>query len=178
MRKGSHIPETKKSLNNVEKELLSYLLEPLDQDTSFTGTSLDIDKMLKNTNLVKNKKWTHHNTCQTLSNLVGMDLLEESVGYIENGVVNNQTPVYSIEWGSVIHSRAIYARERPNTTGITLFNLIRGDNEYGEGLWPNRPTDRVKLVGKVDKDGILVLRYNPKDLIDMANETVVIIIQS
>ena len=178
MKKGSHIPETKKSLNSAEKELLSYLLEPLDQDISFTGTSLQIYGMLKNTELVKNKKWTHHNTCGMLSNLVGMDLLEESTGYIEDGVVNNQTPVYSIEWGSIIHSRAIYARERPNTTGITLFNIIRGDEEYGEGLWPNRPTDRVKLSGTVDKDGIIVLRYNPKDFIDMAGQQVTIIIQS
>lgn len=182
MQKGTHILETKKSLNSGERELLSYLLEPLDQGISFTATSLQIDEMLKNTNLVKNKKWTHHNTCGMLSNLVGMDLVTESTGYSEEEagdmVVNNQTPIYSIELNSVIHSRAVYARERPTTSGITLFDIIRGDEEYGEKLWPNRPTDRVKLEGKINDDGRLILAYPKGAFFDMSGQVVTVIIQS
>jgi|APSaa5957512535_1039671.scaffolds.fasta_scaffold88986_3 hypothetical protein len=185
MRKGSHIPETKKSLNDVERKLLSYLLDPLDQECSFTATSLQIDEMLKNTGLVKDKKWTHHTTCQTLSNLVGMDLVEESTGYLEQVgdemIMNNQTPVYCIELDSTIHSRAVYARDRDNSSGISLFNIIRGDEEYGEGLWPNRPTDIIQYEGKVLLvGGIPQVMYqcHKDDLKDMVGQTVKITIQS
>ncbi len=85
-----------------------------------------------------------------------------------------------IEYTSVIHSRAIYARDRDNSKGISLFHIIRGDNEYGENLWPNRPVDRVKLEGKVilhEGKPQLVLPYNPWELKDMVGMVNIVITQ-
>ena len=169
---GTHIPKSKTQLSKDERKLLTSLLD-LTELAHESHTSKDISEIMD---------WDIRQTTGTLSNLVGMDLCTETDhgSHVKSESTNEFTsnePLYGIESDSVIQKRAIYARDR-NVKGTTLFHILRGDEEFGQGLWPFRSTDRVKLTGRVESGGKLVLSYKPSELVDMVGKEVSIIIQS
>lgn len=170
---GTHIPKSKTQLSEMERELLTNLLDFTDSGPLYLITAKRVTTMMN---------WDIRQTTGTLSNLVGMDLCVESnhdshVTSESTNEFSSSEPVYGIESNSVIYKRAVYARDR-NVKGTTLFHILRGDEEFGKGLWPFRPTDRVKLTGRVESGGKLVLTYKASELVDMVGKEVSVTIQS
>lgn len=173
---GTHHPKTKKKLSELEKELLEVLLDVTDNSDYITAlTSRQISEIME---------WDIRQTTSTLSNLVGMDLLTESPGKSKmtdesKGTFSSNEPEYFIPKTSLIQKRAVYALERAKND-LTLFDILKGKTDFGENLWPFRPTDRVKIEGRIKLDQFekpkIVLTYKPEDFRDMVGSNISVIV--
>lgn len=169
---GTHLPNTKKQLSALERELLVDLLEL----QGSMKTAKEVSRLMN---------WDIRQTTATLSNIVGMDLCIETdastkVTDTETHEFSSSEPFYGIPLDSIYHKRAKYASERKGD-GVTLWHLLKGVPEFGEHLWPYRPVDRVKTSGHVKRndDGRPVLTISvPKEMEDMVGQDVEIILKT
>lgn len=160
---GTHIPDSKKQLSDKEREMLGYLLDNFDKPL----TTREIIPMYSK----------DFDISFILSNLVGMDLCVEKP--IENPPKNVYTKkediskecTYQTPRDTPQYFRAMYAYYR---TEGTLWHILHGKMQYGQKLWPFRPIDRVKLVGKVRLiNGLYTLMFDPnKELKDLLEKEV------
>lgn len=173
--KGTHLPKTKKRLSDIEKELLSSLL-----DSSIEWkTAKEVSRIMN---------WDIRQTTSTLSNLVGMDLcIETDVNTKITDEITHKfssgEPLYGIPLDTIYRERAIYADSRGwGEEGPTLWKIINGELGGKEfHLWPFRPVDRVKTGGRVfrdDDDRVNISITIPKELAKMVGQDVDITIKT